>query len=95
MRVVSVCLSDIPKDRITKSEKNGKHYVSLCITDRDRPNDWGKDVNVSLSLGKDERAAGVKPIYVGDGKNYAKPKEEAIIPDVVNNTADIDDLLGF
>lgn len=93
MRVVSVCLTDIPKDRIKKSEKNGKYYVSLLVSDRQQPDNYGNDLSVSVSLDKEERAAKVAPIYVGSGRNYSKPKEEPIVAEILNDTSLND--LGF
>lgn len=71
MKVISICLSDIPKDKITTSEKNGKKYVSLVVDDlKDGPNQYGNDCSVSLSQSKEERAAKTARVYVGNGKTF-------------------------
>lgn len=74
-RTVNVCLSDIPKDKIYKSEKTGKAYVSLVISDRDEVDQFGNDVAATISQTKEERAAKAKKVYVGNGKMYNTEKK--------------------
>lgn len=50
-RSVSLCLSDIPKEHITKS-KNGKSYVRINISDLDQKNEYGNDVTVTVDTWK-------------------------------------------
>lgn len=42
----SLCLTDIPQDHIF--EYNGKKYIKVNINVRDTPNEYGKDVSISV-----------------------------------------------
>lgn len=44
---VSVCLEDL-QPHAKKSEKNGKHYVNLIVSELKTPNQWGKTHSVYL-----------------------------------------------
>ena len=71
-RTMSICVSDIPKDRILKHE-NGKMYLSLSTWDNDKEDQYGNDFSVSISPTKEEiarRKAGekVNRIFIGNGK---------------------------
>jgi hypothetical protein len=69
MKIISICLTDIPKDKITTSEKNGKRYINLVVDDlKDGPNQYGNDCSVSISQTKEERAAKASRVFVGNGK---------------------------
>lgn len=74
-RTVNVCLSDIPKEKIYKSEKTGKAYITLVIGDKDQVDQFGHDVSVSISQTKEERASKAKKTYVGNGKMYNTEKK--------------------
>jgi hypothetical protein len=50
-RSVSICLSDIPKEHITKW-KNGKSYVKINISDLDQKNKYGDDVTATVDTWK-------------------------------------------
>ena len=52
-RTMSICLSDIPKDRILKHE-NRKLYLPLQTYDYDEPDKYDNDFSVSISLNKEE-----------------------------------------
>lgn len=71
-RTMSICLSDIPKDRILKHQ-NGKMYLPLQTYDYDEPDKYDNDFSVSISLTKEEAEAKkngqeVKRIFLGNGK---------------------------
>jgi len=71
-RTMSICLSDIPKDRILIHE-NGKMYLNLGTYDGDEKDKYGNDFSVSIPLTKDEitrKKAGedVKRVYLGNGR---------------------------
>jgi hypothetical protein len=53
---VSICLSDIPKDKIKKAE-NGKLYLALQIRPKKEPDQFGNNVFVAVNPGKEEREA--------------------------------------
>jgi hypothetical protein len=48
--------------------KNGAEYVNITIIVNDEPNQWGKDVSISLEQSKEEREAKVNKTFVGNGK---------------------------
>lgn len=66
-RSVSICLDDIPEEFITKSEKNGKRYVSININDKEQKDQYGKDVSVSVDQWKPD------PNYKKGSQNTETP----------------------
>lgn len=71
-RTFSICLTDIPKERILKHE-NGKLYLNLQSWDNDEPDQYDNDFSVSIPLTKDEiekkkNGEDVKRIYLGNGR---------------------------
>lgn len=73
---ISVCLSDIPKEKMSKAE-NGKIYVNLTVAKRKEPDQWKRDLKVFVSQLKSEREAGQVKVYVGAGRTIEfKPKEQ-------------------
>lgn len=71
-RTFSICLTDIPKERILIHE-NGKKYLNLESWDNDEPDKYDNDFSVRVSLNKEEierKKAGeeVKSVYLGNGR---------------------------
>lgn len=71
-RTMSICLTDLPKERIMKHE-NGKMYLNLATYDYDQPDKYDNDFSVSLPLTKEEierKKAGekVERIFLGNGR---------------------------
>jgi len=66
---ISICLSDIPKDKI-KQASNGKKYINLCVANRKEVSQYGETHTVYMSNTKEEREANAATIYVGSGKEY-------------------------
>lgn len=69
---MSICLSDIPKERILKHQ-NGKLYLPVQTYDYDEPDRFDNDFSVSISLTKEEierKKAGekVNRVFIGNGK---------------------------
>lgn len=60
----SICLSDVPKDMIYISPKNGKKYLSVIITKCDEMK-WGKSHEVKTAPTQDDKARGVSPRGLG------------------------------
>lgn len=54
-RNFSVCLSDIPQENIF--EYNGKKYVKLNVNDKKEPDQYGKDLAVSIDQYKPQEQA--------------------------------------
>lgn len=71
MIAVSVCLSDIPKERMTKA-KNGKFYVDLILAEKREPDQYGKTHTLYVSQTKEEREAKIDKVYVGNGKSLVR-----------------------
>ena len=69
MIVISICLSDIPEDKITTSS-NGKKYVNIVVDQRKEKDQYDNTHIVYMSQSKDERQAKVPKKYVGNGKEY-------------------------
>ena len=69
MEVISICLSDLPKEKITVGS-NGKKYINLVVDKRREADKYGNTHTVYVNQTKDERAAKRDKIYVGNGKEY-------------------------
>ena len=69
MIVTSICLSDIPEDKITTSS-NGKKYVNIVVDQRKEKDQYDNTHTMYMSQSKDERQAKVPKKYVGNGKEY-------------------------
>lgn len=76
----SVCLSDIPKDKITTSEKNGKKYLNIDIwIDTEKEADqYGNIAGIKVSQTKVERDQKVKAQYIGNLKAPKKQGEAGV-----------------
>jgi transcription elongation factor Elf1 len=81
MRTFSICLSDIPKEKI-KVANNQKAYVSLTMFDNQQVDQYGNDFSIQIAKSKEDREAGVKTVYVGNGKIWGKKETN-------NSTADL------
>lgn len=88
---VSICLSDIPKDRI-KAAENGKKYVNICVSKRKTTDSYGNTHVVYMSQSKEERESKSDKIYVGNGKAYTPTPVTASSIDDLPPASDIDDL---
>ena len=95
MKVISICLSDLPKEKITTSDKNGKKYISLVVDDRKEADKFGNDVTVYVNPTKEERAAKANKVYVGQGKNFDFNNQQAQTPEKKSVTEHDDSGLPF
>jgi hypothetical protein len=71
-RTMSLCLSDIDKNKILKHE-NGKLYLPIQTYDYDEPDRYDNDFSVSISLSKEEIEAKkngveIRRVFIGSGK---------------------------
>lgn len=64
---ISICLSDIPKDKLKKAN-NGKIYVNLVVAEKKEPDQYENTHTVFVSRSKEEREANTPIVYVGSGK---------------------------
>lgn len=76
---LSLCLSDIPKEKMTKG-KNGKIYIDLCVAVRKEPDQWNRDLKVWVKQKQAEREAHEEKKYVGSGKTIIFASETAPKP---------------
>lgn len=74
MIVLDICLSDIPREKITTG-KNGKKYAKICLVEMLKADDWGNTHTLYMSQTKDERAEGTAKQWVGKGKEYTDRKK--------------------
>jgi len=63
----SIDLAKLKQAPIIKG-KNGAEYVNITIIVNDEPNQYGKDVSISLEQSKEEREAKTPKTFVGQGK---------------------------
>ena len=80
----SICLSDIPKEKITVSEKNGKKYLSVTIWINDEVDKFNNNGSISVSQTKEERESKAAKKYIGNlkfaAKQQAVPVEDDGLP---------------
>ncbi len=94
----SICLSDIPKELIRTSEKNGKKYLTIEVRERREPGKYGDTHYVKAYCKKDERKENVN-YFIGDLKPSTFEREVATMPQPANveqaipRQGTIDDLL--
>lgn len=90
---VSLCLSDIPKDRI-KVGKNGKKYLLITVSKLREPDNYENTHSVYVGQTKDEREQNVRRTYIGKGKEIVF-HDAVPTPEEVNNlpaATEVDDL---
>lgn len=97
-RTMSICLTEIPKEKILIHE-NGKKYLMLETWDNDEPDKYDNDFSVSVALSKDEierSKAGEKILrtYLGNGRIWepVNKMREATAEDVAQMEEDPDGL---
>lgn len=100
-RTFSICLTDIPKEKILIHE-NGKKYLNLETWDNDEPDKYDNDFSVRVCLSKYEieRKKGgeeIKSFYLGNGRIWeVVPKmRESTEADFVKEENDEHDDLPF
>jgi hypothetical protein len=91
----SMDLTKIDKSKINK-HANGAKYYNITIYLNDEPNKFGQNVSIATSISKEEREAGVKQTYIGNGKVVmdkpasGEPKPQA--PESFKPLGDFNDL---
>jgi hypothetical protein len=66
---ISICLTDIPKDKI-KTAKNGKKYMNFCVASLREESKYGDTHTVFVQQTKEEREAKTPVTFVGSGKEF-------------------------
>lgn len=88
MNRISICLSDLPKEKM-KQAQNGKIYINLVTAERREHDQYGNDVTVYVDQTKEEREARKDRIYVGSGKSFtfnpSTPENVEQLPTADNN----------
>ena len=69
MITLSICLSDLPKEKI-QTASNGKKYINLVVDKRKEAGKHGETHTLYVSQSKEEREAKEDKKYVGSGKEY-------------------------
>jgi hypothetical protein len=67
---ISICLTDLPKDKIKQARKEGKNYINLCVASRKETDTYGNTHTVYVSQTKEEREAKAEKVLVGSGKEF-------------------------
>ncbi len=84
----SICLTDIPKDKITTSEKNGKKYLNITLWINDTADQYGNIGSLQISQTKQQREGGEKKVYIGN----VKPQGSNPTPSGAPAEGEIEDL---
>ena len=69
MRLLGICLSDIPKDKMRQG-KDGKIYVNIIVTEMKQADMYGNDLTVYVQQTKEEREDKMVKSYIGKGKTF-------------------------
>lgn len=64
----SICVSDIDKKRLEKSQKNGKLYLPIVVWLNEEPDQYGNSASIQMGQTKEERARKEKAKYIGNLK---------------------------
>lgn len=72
----SICLSDIPENKIKTHPQDGKKYVYLEIRKKQQKDEYGQDHNAAIAQTNKDREDGNKKIFVGNGELYAYKTEK-------------------
>jgi hypothetical protein len=84
MDLLSICLSDVPKDRFKKAD-NGKVYLNLITGERKEPDKFDNNLWVAVSQTKEEREAKMDKIYVGAGVRKEFAPSSPVRPEQVES----------
>lgn len=85
----SICLTDIPKDKITEG-KNGKKYLNVTLWVNYTPDQYGNIGSIQVSQTKEQREAQEKKTYIG---NFKQPTQAKSVPQAA--PAEVADDLPF
>lgn len=90
---ISICLSDIPKEKM-KRPANGKVYVTIVVADKREKDQYDHDATAWVDQTKEEREAKTKIIYIGNGNKviFDKPVTAEELEQAPAVDADKDDL---
>ena len=75
---LKIDVTKIDKTRLFKGAKGT--YLDLVVYENDAPDEYGNDFSVKQDCTKDDREAGVKMPYIGNGKNIGQKAKQATAP---------------
>lgn len=87
-RTMSICLTDIPKDKILM-HANGKKYLAVETWDSDGPDKYDNDFSISVSRTKEEieqikAGATINRAFIGNGRIWEdKPTMRELTPEEI------------
>lgn len=95
----SICLTDIPKDKI-QTGKNGKKYLNLNqYVDTEEESQYGTHGSITVAQSQEEREAKAPKVYLGNAKVYYNSEAGKVAQSTQPNTPDFnqqfDDDLDF
>ncbi len=93
MVVCSICLSDIPKEKIT-NHANGKKYLNIVIAEKQTVDQYGNTHSVAINQTKEQREAKEPKVYIGSGKSYEFVQRAEVVQEVKQELP-MDDGLGL
>ena len=70
---LKIDVTKIDKTRLFKGAKGT--YLDLVVYENDTPDEYGNDFSVKQDCTKEDREAGVKMPYIGNGKNMGQKKQ--------------------
>lgn len=81
--VGSICLSDIPKELITASEKNKKLYLSIYVNEKQQPDPYGNTHHIRC-----QAKVGDAVVYIGNLKpqeDRTKQEQTALVQQMIDD----------
>lgn len=75
---LKIDVTKIDKTRLFKGAKGT--YLDLVVYENDAPDEYGNDFSVKQDCTKEDREAGVKMPYIGNGKNMGQKAKPATAP---------------
>lgn len=84
---LSICLTDLPKDKITTA-KNGKKYINLVMWENKEVDKFGNTHNIQVN--KSDKTE--QTVYVGNAVDYDKKPKEPAQSETDNSPNSHDDL---
>lgn len=87
----SIDLTKIDKSKI-KNHDNGSKYYPVTIFVNDKKDDYGNDVGICTSQTKEEREAGNKRTYIGNGRKVGSDASKATTQETTSSSDDSDGL---
>ena len=88
----SIDVTKIDKSKLVEG-KNGAKYFNFNVNVEDEPNQFGKDVSITISQTKEQRDAKEKKVFIGSGKTlWRSTKTHQTVKQQTNEPSNSDDL---